>query len=241
MALVNDAAARKYWPGQDALGQRMTIADRERVVVGVVASIRHLGPETSSRQEAYVPLAQERVQAATLVARTTRPPSEVLPAVTAAIRSVNRDQRFTSGVTTLDGYMDRLIGQRRFLMALTAILAFLGLVIATSGVYGVMSYMVAQQTGEIGLRMALGATPDGVLRGVLRQSSVLLGAGLVVGGIGAWWLGASIRAFLFRTQPDDIGVYVAAAAALALAGLLASAFPAKRAARIDPLVALRYE
>ena len=241
VALVNDAAARKYWPGQEALGQRITIADKERIVVGVVGNIRHLGPETAPRQEAYVPLAQERVHSAMLVARTTRPPSEVVPSVKAAIRSINQDQRFTSGVMTLDGYMDRLIGQRRFLMALTVMLGILGLVIATAGVYGVMSHMVTQRTREIGLRMALGATPDGVLRNVLRQASALLGAGLVIGGTGAWWLGASIRAFLFGGQPDDIGVYGGAAVARARAGGRASAVPARRAATIDPLVAIRHE
>jgi predicted permease len=241
VVLVNDAAARKYWPGQDALGQRITVADKERVVVGVVGNIRHLGPESPPRQEAYVPLAQERVQAATLVVRPAGPPLEALAAVKAAIRSVNRNQRFTSDVTTLDGYLDRLVGQRRFLMALTAMLGALGLVIAAAGVYGVMSYAVTQQTGEIGLRMALGATPGGVLRQVLRQGSALLGAGLAIGGAGAWWLGASVRAFLFGVRPDDVGVYGAAAAVLALAGLLACALPARRAAAIDPLVALRHE
>jgi predicted permease len=241
VALVNDAAARKYWPGQDALGQRITVADKERVVVGVVGNIRHFGPEVPSRQEAYVPLAQERVKAAMLVTRTTRSPFEVLPAVKAAVRSVNRDQRFTSDVTTLDGYMDRLIGQRRFLMALTALLGCLGLVIATAGVYGVMSYTVTRRTGEIGLRMALGATPGSVLRHVLQQASILLGAGLAIGSAGAWWLGASVRAFLFSVQPDDIGVHAGAVAALALAGLLASALPARRASAVDPIVALRHD
>jgi ABC-type antimicrobial peptide transport system permease subunit len=126
-------------------------------------------------------------------------------------------------------------------MALTALLGCLGLVIATAGVYGVMSYMVTQRTGEIGLRMALGATPGSVLRQVLRQAAVPLGAGVAIGGLGAWWLGASVRAFLFGVQPDDIGVYVGAVTALALAGLLASVLPARRAAAVDPLVALRHE
>ncbi len=95
VVLVNDAAARKYWHGQEALGQRITIAERERIVVGVVGNIRHLGPETPPRQEAYVPMAQERGQAATLVVRTTRPLSP--PAVKAAIRSVNPRPAFHIG------------------------------------------------------------------------------------------------------------------------------------------------
>jgi predicted lysophospholipase L1 biosynthesis ABC-type transport system permease subunit len=241
VVLVNDVAARKYWPGQEALGQRITVADRERIVVGVVGNIRHLGLETPPKQEAYLPMAQERVQAATLVARTTRPALDILPDVKSAIRTVNPDQRFKSDVTTLDGYMDRLIGQRRFLMALTAMLGLLGLVIATAGAYGVMAYAVAQQTAEIGLRMALGATPGGILRHVLRHAAGVIAAGIAIGGAGAWWLGASVQAFLFGVRSDDAGVYVAAAAALALAGLLASALPARRAAAIDPLVALRHE
>jgi predicted permease len=241
VVLVNDAAARKYWPGQDALGQRVTLAERERIVVGVVGNIRHLGPEMPPRQEAYVPLAQERVQAATLVARTTRPALEILPGVKAAIRSINPDQRFKSDLTTLDGYLDRLIGQRRFLMALTALLGLLGLAIATAGVYGVMAYDVAQQTAEIGLRMALGATPGRIQQTVLLQAAVVIAAGVAIGGAGAWWLGASVRAFLFGVRPDDVGVYVAAATGLALAGLLASVLPARRAALVDPLVALRHE
>ena len=241
VVLVNDAAARKYWPGQDALGQRITVSEQERVVVGVVGNIRHLGPETPPRPEVYVPLAQSRVRSVMLVARTTGPPLDALPAVKAAIRSVIPGQRFTAEVSTLDGYMDRLIGQRRFLMVLTAMLSVLGLVIATAGVYGVVSYAVTQQTREIGLRVALGATPGDVLRRVVRQATVLVGAGLTIGGAGAWWLGASIRAFLFGVQPDDAGVYVTALCVLALAGLLASAVPARRAALVDPLVALRHE
>jgi predicted permease len=241
VVLLNDAAARRYWPGQDALGQRITVADKERTVVGIVGDLRHLGPETPPRQEAYIPMAQERVQAATLVARTTRPALEILPEVKAAIRSVNPDQRFKSDVTTLDGYLDRLIGQRRFLMALTAMLGLLGLVIATAGVYGVMAYAVTQQTAEIGLRMALGATPGGILRNVLRQAAGVIATGVAIGGAGAWWLRASVRAFLFGVRPDDVAAYVMAAVGLALAGLLASAVPARRAAVVDPLVALRHE
>ena len=105
--VVNEAAARKYWPGQDALGQRIKVGKDESVVVGVVGDIRHLGPETPPRQEGYVPMAQDGLLGGNLVARTTGDPMTVLPAVKAAIWSVNKDQRLTGDTFTLEGYMDQ--------------------------------------------------------------------------------------------------------------------------------------
>jgi predicted permease len=241
VVVVNRAAARKYWPGRDAVGQRITLDDRERVVVGIVGDIRHLGPEVPPRQEAYLPVAQEAGRRATLVVRTTRSPLDVLPAVKEAIWAIDPDQRFTGEVLTLEGYMDRLIAQRRFTMALTALLGLLALVIATAGVYGVMAYSVVQRTGEMGVRMALGATPRRLLSMVVGRAAILVMAGLTAGGAAAWFLGAAVRAFLFEVTPNEPLVYVAAVAALGLSALAASAVPARRAATVDPLVALRHE
>jgi predicted permease len=241
VVVVNRAAARKYWPGQDAVGQRMTIDDVERVVVGVVGDIRHFGPETPPRQEAYVPAAQAAAGRATLVLRTTRPPLEVLPAVKAAIRAIDPEQRFTAEIVTLDGYLDRLIARRRFTMALTALLGVLALVIAIAGVFGVMACSVARRIGEMGVRTALGATPGRLLAMVLGRATVLVAAGLAIGGVTAWSFGATVQAFLFEVEADDPWVFVGAAATLGLSALAASAVPARRAAAVDPLVALRHE
>ena len=241
VVVINQAAARKYWGDRDPLGQRIKINNQERTVVGIVGDIRHLGPETPSRQEAYIPLAQDQTTQATLVMRTKGDPMSVLPAVKAAIWSVNRDQRLTGDIFTLEAYMDRLIAQRRFSMALLALFGVLGLVIAAAGIYGVMAYLVAQRTNEIGVRMALGATPRNVLAMVLARSAVLMAAGLVIGGAGAWYLGAAVKIFLFQVEPNDVRVFAAALATLAAAGLIASVVPARRAAAVDPLIALRHE
>ncbi|HEY0872742.1 MAG TPA: ABC transporter permease [Vicinamibacterales bacterium] len=239
--VINEAAAKLYWPGEDAIGKRLTINQKERVVVGIVGNIRHLGPEKPLRQEGYIPFLQETSIGATLVIKTAHDPMAVLPAVKSAIWSVDREQRLTSDIVTLEGYMDRLIRQRRFNMALLAVFGALGLVIAAVGIYGVMACVVAQRTNEIGVRMALGATRARVVSMVLKRAGILMALGLVIGGFAAWMLSRNVEAFLFQTQPTDSRIFAAALAVLTLAGLAASAIPARRAASVDPLVALRHE
>ena len=241
VVVINETAARKYWPGEDPLGKLITYNSVERTVVGIVGDIRHLGPEQPPRQEGYIPMAQGRVIGIVLVMRTQIDPLRVFPAVQSAIWRVNPDQRVSTDTFTLEAYMDRLIAQRRFLMALLGLFGLLGLVIAAAGMYGVMAYIVAQRTNEIGVRMALGATPGNILGMVLRRATVLIAAGLLLGGAAAWYLSAGVRTFLFEVEPNDPNVFALAVVTLALAGLAASAVPARRAARVDPVVALRQE
>jgi putative ABC transport system permease protein len=241
VAVLNEAAVRKYWDGGDALGQTIKISNQEVTVVGIVGDIRHLGPETPPRQEGYLPASQSGVTSMTLAIRTRDKPLALLPAVKAAIWSVNKEQRIVGDTFTLEQYMDRLIAQRRFNMTLLALFGVLGLVIAAVGIYGVMAYLVAQRTNEIGVRMALGATRGNVVAMVLRRAGVMLAAGLALGGLIAWYASAAVRTFLFQTEPNDAGTMAAALAVLTAAGLLASAVPARRAASVDPLIALRHE
>ena len=241
VVVINESAARKYWDGADPLGQRMTINKVEREVVGIVGDIHHLGPEIAPRQECYLPLAQDSEYGVALVARTAGDPMAVLPAVKAAIWSVNPEQRLTGDTFTLEGYMDRLIAQRRFNMAVLSLFGLLGLVIAAVGIYGVMAYLVAQRTSEIGVRMALGATRRAVVAMIVRRSAILVLGGLVAGGVAAFSLGATVRTLLFDIQPTDPWIFAAALAALLIAAFAATAVPAHRAAAVDPLVALRSE
>jgi putative ABC transport system permease protein len=239
VVVINQAATRRYWPGLDPIGQRMTIETKEMTVVGVVGDIRHRGLEAPARQEAYMPLAQQRVLDASIVMRTAGDPMAMLPAAKAAIWSVNPEQRIFEGTVTLDAYMDGLIAQRRFNMTLLGLFGVLGLVIAAVGIYGVMAFVVLERVNEIGVRMALGATPGDVTAMVLKRAGILVAIGLGAGTVGAWNLAASVGAFLFEVEPTDGRIFVAALVTLAAAALAASAVPARRAARVDPLIALR--
>jgi len=241
VVVLNDTAARKYWPGLDPIGQRIRIENVERTVVGIVGDIRHNGPEIPPQQEAYVPLAQEPILQATLVMRPSSPPARLLPDVKAAIWTVNNEQVLYTDRVTLDAYMDGLIAQRRFNMALLALFGVLGLVISAVGIYGVMAYIVSQRTREIGVRMALGASRGAVVRMVLGNSARLVAIGLVLGSGAAWYASAVARAFLFELDARDPRAFALSIAVLGAAALLATAVPARRAAGVDPLVALRTE
>ncbi len=141
----------------------------------------------------------------------------------------------------MEEVISRRVAQRKLNMLLLGLFGLLGLVISAVGIYGVLAYVVSQRTREIGVRMALGATRGRVVRMVLGNACVLVLAGLVVGGIGAWYLSATAQTFLFRLDSNDPRAFIAAIASLALAGLIASAIPARRAASVDPMEALRAE
>ncbi len=141
----------------------------------------------------------------------------------------------------LSYYFDALVAQRRFNMMLLALFGVLGLSIASVGIYGVMAYVVSQRTQEIGIRIALGALPATILRSVLSSALLTMMVGIAIGLIGAWGLSEMVRGFLFEVQPHDPRVYAGAMLVLAATGLAAALGPARRAASVDPLIALRME
>jgi predicted permease len=241
VVLVNQTAARKYWPGQEALGQRLVVNRRESVVVGIVADVRHWNLEGPVEPECYLPLLQGSAAGQMILVRTARNPRTLLPAIRKAIWSVNNDVPIIGDQAAAEDRLDRLLAQRRFSMALLVLFGVLGLAISAVGIYGVLAYLVAQRTSEIGVRMALGATPGGVVAMVLRRAGALIGVGLALGAGVAWYFSAVAKSFLFQIEPTDPRVFAAALAVLAVAGLAASVVPARRAASVDPIVALRQE
>jgi putative ABC transport system permease protein len=242
VVIINESAARKYFPGEDPIGRAVNISREDRMIVGVVGDVRQAGLETDPRAESYVPLAQvENLRGGSdLVIRTSGDPYDVVPAVKTAVAAVLPEVPLRN-VTTMDELFARRIAQRRLNMLLLGLFGVLGLVISVVGIYGVMAYVVAQRTREIGVRMALGAGRSHVVRMVMTHASVLVATGLLVGGIAAWYLTATAKTFLFGLEATDPRAFAAAVVSLSLAALAACIIPARRAASIDPIMALRAE
>ena len=239
VVVLNEAAVRRFFDGQNPVGRMVTLRG-DRQVVGVVADIRQQGPETEAFAEAYVPIVQSPPAAADILVRTSGPPHAVLPQLKAALYSLEPDVPLRN-VTTLDALLAGRLAPRRFNMLVLSLFGGVALLIAAVGLYGLMSYVVSQRTHEIGVRMALGATTGRVIGLVMGRAALLIGAGLAAGTLGAWGLvrAAEVGTFLFRFEATNPMVFALAVAVLAAAGLAASAIPARRAAGIDPMTALR--
>lgn len=238
--LVNEAVVKKFFDGQDPVGRAVTVNDASRTIVGVVGDIHQTTLESEPLEEIYLPLAQTGRGVGELIVRTSGDPYDVLPTVKAAVLQVFPHVPLRN-VRTLEEVLSRRVAQRRLNMLLLGLFGLLGLVISAVGIYGVMAYMVSQRTREIGVRMALGATRGSVVGMVLRNAGLLVALGMVIGGATAWYLGAAARAFLFRVDATDPRAFAAAVGVLAVAALLASAIPARRASSVDPMIALRSE
>jgi putative ABC transport system permease protein len=239
VVIINEVAAKKYFAGESPIGRTLPL-DGVPTIVGVVGDVRQVSLEAASIAEAYVPMAQARVSVGELVIRTSGNPYDTLPLVKAAVSSVLPDVPLRN-VRTMEELIARQVAQRRLSMLLLGLFGLLGLVIAAVGIYGVMAYVVSQRTREIGVRMALGATRASVVRMVLLNAALLVAMGVVLGGFASWYVSAASTAFLFGLQPTDPRAFAAAAVALSAAAVIASVIPARRAASVDPMVALRTE
>lgn len=238
--LINEAVARLYFPADDPVGRTAKVNDADRTIVGVVGDIHQTSLESSPLPEIYLPLSQASPGSGEILIRTTGHPYDVLPALKAMALQVLPEVPLRN-IRTMDEVVERRAAQRKLSMLLIGLFGVLGLVISAVGIYGMLAYTVAQRTREIGVRMALGATRATVVRMILRHAGTLVALGLVIGGAAAWYLSAAARTFLFGLEATDVRAFAAALATLALAAVVASAVPARRAATVDPVDALRAE
>jgi len=248
--IVNETMATRFWPGVSAVGRRMTMGSNDRwlTVIGVVADIHHRGLDAVPRPEMYRPHAQFRYGDATASAvptmtwavRTVGDPRAAVGYARAAIHGV--DARLgISDVATMEQVVADSTSDRRLNMLLFVLLGTLALALATIGVYGVVAYSVSQRTHEIGVRMAIGARPHDVVRLMLDQGGRLAVAGVAVGSLAALLGARLIRGLLFDVSATDPVTFVAVPLGLLAVALLASYIPARRATRVDPVIALRGE
>jgi putative ABC transport system permease protein len=244
--VVNRSLAEKIWPGQSPVGKRITFgvpvtADSDWLrVVGVVADVRHAELNDEPGLQAYVPLLQSPNTEAALVVRTAGAPGAMTSAVAAVVREVDPGLP-VANPKTLDQLLADSVAAPRANAVLLALLAGLALVLAAVGVYGVLSYSVAQRTREIGLRMALGAAASDVLRQLFREGLTTVLAGIVTGLVGAFFLARTLESLLYGVTVRDPLTFVGVPLVLLAVATLATWLPARRATRVEPVVALRYE
>jgi putative ABC transport system permease protein len=245
--IVNQTFAEKFFPGEDPIGKRIKpgISTDEnkpamREIVGVVADVRNRNLSSELRPGYFLPVAQIPFNQMTVIVRTTGDPHSLITAVQNEVHSMDREVPVFN-IKTMDEHIAVTVAAPRFNTTLLAIFAVVALILTIVGLYGVMSYAVAQRTNEIGIRMALGARVIDVLMLVFKQGIILVLVGEAIGLLGAFALTRLIRGLLFGVTPTDLTTFITVAGILAAVALLATLIPARRAARVDPLVALRYE
>lgn len=236
--IINASMARRFWPGEDPVSKILMRGNEQDRVVGVVDDVHEESVESSLGAQVYYPCTQQGPSRAQLVVRSGLPSSVLAPSVLRALRELNPHQS-ASEFRAIRTIVDHAVSPRRFFMLLVAVFAGLGLVLATLGIYGVISYSVTRQTSEIGVRMALGATAGRVQRQVLGHTLRLTLAGIALGTLIAIVVAKAIASLLFATSPWDLTSYLGMAAALLLVALASGYVPARRASSINPMEALR--
>ncbi len=246
--IVTEAFAKQHFPNEDPLGKRIHpgISSFEnedstmREIVGVVGDVRNRALNTEPKPAYYVPQTQIPFSQMAAVVKTANEPRSLVSAVTKEVAAMDQDIPLF-GVKSMEEYLSASVAAPRFSTTLLSIFAGVALVLTIVGLYGVMSYSVAQRTNEIGIRLALGAQSRDVLLMIVKQGSLLIGLGLVIGLTGAYALTRVISSLLFGVTAKDPFTFAAVAVLLAAVALLACYLPALRATKVDPMEALRYE
>jgi predicted permease len=240
--VVNKALADALWPGENPIGKYIVgPCAAERRVVGVLGNVRHLSLEQPSGNEMYIPARQcDDLSGAYLVVRSSLPPAQIAGTLRAALAGIAPNLA-SNDFRTLQQIVDRSVSPRRFTVVLLGAFAVFALVLASLGIYALISYSVHQRTQEIGIRMALGASARDVQAGILGSTLRLAALGVVIGTAASWLLARGAAALLYGVTPRDPGTFAVMVVALVAVALVAGYLPARRASRIDPMVALRAE
>lgn len=255
--VVSDEVAKRYWPNENPIGRSITIFKSSQAradfgaavhaqVIGVVGSVRHFGMETQPAAEVYVPYTSEPWAHGVLLVRTRLAPASVIPSLRKAIAAVDAELPLNgagqlAGIQPLDRNIDALLASRRWMMSVVAAFAGTALLLAALGIYGVTAYAVSQRVHEIGVRMALGATRERVVRMIVRRGVVHAALGVMIGLAGSLALTRLLEGLLFATSAREPSTFIAVSVVLAAVATVACYLPARRAARVDPVVALRAE
>jgi predicted permease len=240
VVIINETVARRLWPGQDPIDRIARVGGADARVIGVVADVHESSVESNAGWQMYLSATapQYGPDGAQLVVRTELPPELLASSVMTTLRQINPGQPATE-FRPLQQLVDHVVSPRRFFVLLVGLFAVLGLILASLGIYGVISYSVTQQTQEIGIRMALGATQGRVQFSVIANTMRLVLMGIAVGTLASFGISNLIASLLFGTNPTDRTTFLCMIFLLGLVALFAGYIPARRASRIDPMVALR--
>jgi putative ABC transport system permease protein len=246
VVIINEAMARRFWAGEDPIGKRIVVfvAGREvpMTIVGIVADSRQMDLEQPVAPEMNFPMAQiaQVLRRFNLVVRAKAEPLDLIPAIRTEVAKLD-SQLPLYNVTTMQAAVNQTVSVRRFALCLLGIFAAVALLLAVSGIYGVLAHSVAQRTSEFGVRMALGAAPADVLRLIFGQGGKLALTGIGIGLVASYLLTQFLRSLLYGVNPTDPLTFAAVATVLLVTVMLACWIPARRASRVDPIVALRAE
>ena len=242
VAIVDDKLAERFWPNADPIGKRMRRGDAGpwRTVVGVVADTKEYEVDGEPPITAFYPNRQLGVQTRYFVVKTRSDPTALVPAVTREVQALDADLPVYD-VATMEERLGDSLARRRFSMFLLVVFAVCASVLATIGIYGVVSFWVSQRTRELGIRAALGARQSDIMSLVVRQVIALVGVGIAVGLTAAFGLTRVMASLLFGVSATDAVTFVLLASVLAVVALVATWVPARRAAGVPPIVALRHE